>query len=312
MQFTGIRRVFSTVGSRQYETIGAFWAEMSARYGIGNLMGLGFGWTETTIDYAIALKTGIIDGADFTIELPEEWSEACGRTEKLSALYDEIYRSGSLLYEIEEFDENGGCRIRYCRIRKKSLLQSTDNTRFTLPDSGRYLRSDVPDRITPEDIQWLLERDIRTVIDLRTEAEWQRRPCPLESDARFCYLHLPVTGGSEIPASPEEVAVSYIRMVDTQMERILDAIQNASTNVLYFCSAGKDRTGVVSAMLQRAAGMADGDILDDYERSGANLKEKLEAFAESANIDIQVITPKRIYMERFLQWLDEYRKPGEK
>lgn len=38
-------------------------------------------------------------------------------------------------------------------------------------------------------------------------------------------------------------------MLDSQMYRIIDLICNAKSNVLYFCNAGKDRTGVVSAIL---------------------------------------------------------------
>lgn len=115
MQFIGIRRVFSTVGDEQYTTIGAFWDEMSARYGRENLMGLGCSWTNTTIDYVMALKTGILPEADTTLELPDEWLQVQGKTEDLSAIYDRIYQDGPLLYEIEEFDNAGNCQIRYCR-----------------------------------------------------------------------------------------------------------------------------------------------------------------------------------------------------
>ena len=56
---------------------------------------------------------------------------------------------------------------------------------------------------------------------------------------------MPVTGGNAVPPCREQVAKSYLNMVDGQMERIVDTIWNARSNVLYFCSAGKDRTGVV-------------------------------------------------------------------
>lgn len=115
MRFQGIRRIFSTENDQQYDTIGAFWQELSARYGVNRLMGLGCGWTETTIEYVLALKEGVIDGADFDAELPDEWTIVTGETAKLAELYREIYRSGPLLYEIEEFEEDGTCRIRYCR-----------------------------------------------------------------------------------------------------------------------------------------------------------------------------------------------------
>ena len=53
MIFEGISRVFSTVNEQQYETIGAFWDELSAQYGLENLRGLGYNWTPDTIEYVI-------------------------------------------------------------------------------------------------------------------------------------------------------------------------------------------------------------------------------------------------------------------
>lgn len=115
MKFIGIRRVFSTQNEEQYSTIGAFWDEMSKVYGKENLMGLGCNWTADSIEYVMALKQGIIPDSDYEIDLPDEWVVVCGKTEQLNILYDEIYKDGSLLYEIEEFDNDGNCKIRYCR-----------------------------------------------------------------------------------------------------------------------------------------------------------------------------------------------------
>ena len=43
MLFKGIGRTFSTENDQQYETIGAFWDELAAKYGRENLQGLGYG-----------------------------------------------------------------------------------------------------------------------------------------------------------------------------------------------------------------------------------------------------------------------------
>ena len=46
MLFKGIGRTFSTENDQQYETIGAFWDGLAAKYGRENLQGLGYGWTD--------------------------------------------------------------------------------------------------------------------------------------------------------------------------------------------------------------------------------------------------------------------------
>ena len=116
MRFNGISKTFSTKDSAQYDTIGAFWDEQSKKYGIENLRGLGYNWTEDTIEYVIGLKEGIIDGANCEVCLPDEgWTITRGRLAELSEIYDEIYKDGPLKYEIEQFYENGDCEISYCR-----------------------------------------------------------------------------------------------------------------------------------------------------------------------------------------------------
>ena len=118
MHFYGISRVFSTKNEEQYGTIGAFWEEMSAQYGIENLLGMGYQWTEDTISYAIGLKKGSIEDYDVEIWLPAEgWKTVKGRTEKLGQMYDSIYRDGSLTYELETFSSDGECEICFYRIK---------------------------------------------------------------------------------------------------------------------------------------------------------------------------------------------------
>ena len=116
MRFEGVSREFSLVGERQYETIGKFWDDMAAIYGLENLQGLGYRWDGDVISYAIGLKNGRIDGCDFSIDLPDgDWITVRGRTDDLKQIYDEIYKSGALKYEIEIFHDDGSCEIKYCR-----------------------------------------------------------------------------------------------------------------------------------------------------------------------------------------------------
>ena len=158
-----------------------------------------------------------------------------------------------------------------------SLLQSTTNTRIVLPGNDHLLRSDVPLAPTAADITFLLERGITTLIDLRAAEEIAARPCPLAKDPRFSYRNMPVTGGNSLPATQKDVPVSYLRMVDAQMDAILHTIRE-TTGVMYFCAAGKDRTGVVSALIQRENGMAPEAIAAEYARSGENLLAMFSAF----------------------------------
>ena len=184
-----------------------------------------------------------------------------------------------------------------------SLFESTKNTRWLPNKQGRFLRSDLPDQLSEDEIGWLLQEDVRTLVDLRTDAERRQRPCPLALRPEFCYHVMPVTGGNAVPSSPEQVPVSYRNMADARMERILDLILESGTGVLFFCTAGKDRTGVVSALLLRRLGADRETILRDYLQSAENLRESLEQYAAQTGIDPAVIIPCRAHMEQFLDGL---------
>lgn len=174
----------------------------------------------------------------------------------------------------------------------KSLLKSTLNTR-ALPIGGmRYIRSDVPAHITEEEIQWLLDNDITTLVDLRSAQELECNPCSLRKLEGFTYHHLPVTGGGDTPKSRAHLLEVYRSMVDEQMDIILDTILNAPSNVMYFCTAGKDRTGAVSALLLKRLGVSVDVIVDDYMKSKENLIDMLTEYVKDhPDVDIDVIIP---------------------
>ena len=116
MIFKGISKEFSLLNEDQYNTIGDFWDEMALIYGLENLQGLGYKWADGKIYYAIGLKVGEIRDCDFTIELPDVgWTIVNGKTDDLKEIYNEIYKNDALTYEIETFDNDGTCQIKYYR-----------------------------------------------------------------------------------------------------------------------------------------------------------------------------------------------------
>ena len=167
----------------------------------------------------------------------------------------------------------------------------------------KFIRSDVPFEVSGHDIEILLNNNIHTVIDLRNEDEVVRKPCALKNVKEFQYYHYKIYGDGRIPTSAEDVPVSYFEMVDEQilMLPIMKTLSTSTDGVIYHCTAGKDRTGVISALLLALTGVQQADILADYQISQAYLCSMLREFCGN-NIDIPayIITPKIEYMETFL------------
>lgn len=185
-----------------------------------------------------------------------------------------------------------------------SLFRSTKNTRALPTGALRFIRSDFPENLAEDEIAWLLQNGVTTLVDLRTDEEAEKKPCRLAEREGFAYIRLPVTGGGETPATVEAHHALYAGMLDAQLDRIVGTILGAGTGVLYFCSAGKDRTGIVSAALLRRLGADDETIIADYMESKENLKETLEDFArEHPELSLSLITPRRESIERVLRLL---------
>lgn len=182
-----------------------------------------------------------------------------------------------------------------------SLLKSTLNTRV-LPVGGmRYIRSDVPLCLTEEEVQWLLNNNISTLVDLRSTEELERKPCSLQNRAGFTYYHLPVAGGGDTPKSREHLHKVYQGMVDEQMDIILETILSTTSNVMYFCTAGKDRTGVVSALLLKRLGVSEDVIVEDYMKSKENLLDMLITYVKNhPEVDIDIIIPQEENIRKVL------------
>jgi protein-tyrosine phosphatase len=115
-----------------------------------------------------------------------------------------------------------------------------------------------------------------TVVDLRTTAE-HAGPHPL---AHIAAVHSVPMGASLAPALAAEqthdrdLSWAYRHLVHdaaVEIARIVALVASGPGPVLVHCTAGKDRTGIVIAVLLRAVGVRRDDVVADYRRTEANL-----------------------------------------
>jgi protein-tyrosine phosphatase len=162
----------------------------------------------------------------------------------------------------------------------------------------RLFRADGLGRLTESDFATLASLGIVTVIDLRTilEAETQGR-FPGDVDG-ISYHHLPLTdtlpGEEETPdwGRASFVADRYLGMLSEGTASVTAALSlladPANQPAVFHCSVGKDRTGVLSALVLGFLGVPDDVIVADYALSYeamllilAHLKER---YPEAADI----------------------------
>ena len=139
----------------------------------------------------------------------------------------------------------------------------------------RFLRGDNPLGLSHRDIRWLLDRDITTVVDLRSGEELSRQPDQLSTYPEFTYHHCPLVGMEKLPNLEADIGRAYFDAMDslTSVGRAMSVVAAAPGGVLFHCTAGKDRTGMIAMLLLSLAGVAREDILADYEVSETYLAE---------------------------------------
>ena len=145
--------------------------------------------------------------------------------------------------------------------------------------TGRLLRSESPHTLSASGLQELLDLGIGAVIDLRTVSEREHRPSPL-AEVGVHVAHAPIfTDDDDYPdhlATSEEVYCWWLRERRPGVAAAMTSIADAPwAPILVHCHAGKDRTGVVVALVLRLAGVSVDAIADDYAISGVQLAEML-------------------------------------
>lgn len=167
----------------------------------------------------------------------------------------------------------------------------------------KLIRSNLPQHLSDQDLTFLKSIGISTVIDLRSELEYTKKASSFEKNKNFELIHCPFVVGRDIPTTPQDVPLSYLQILEDEKNilAILNNIICAAGGVLYFCNAGKDRTGVVSALLMMFLGVEREDIIFDYLLTKKYLSEILSQFIAYSERDISnIIIPQRIFIEDFM------------
>lgn len=172
---------------------------------------------------------------------------------------------------------------------------------------GRFFRGDTPLGLSEAEIQWLLDRRVTTIIDLRSAAEAGMYPNQLADRPGFRYHHCPLLGGEITEATEDEVGRGYFRTLDRResVREILRLILAAPEGVLFHCMAGKDRTGMISMLLFTLAGADRLEILADYQLSEIYLTEMVRRLtALRPDMPAYAGRSKREYMETCMDLLE--------
>lgn len=156
--------------------------------------------------------------------------------------------------------------------------------------SGVFYRSDVPMALSDADLEQLAELGLRTVIDLRQPYELERDPSGLNNRAGVEMHNVEIWGlieeGNNEPDDRYDITALYIAALDHAGAGLAQAVRllaQCDGTLLFHCTAGKDRTGLVAALVLEAVGVDRKTIVHDFALTHDRiepLRERLLADAE--------------------------------
>jgi protein tyrosine/serine phosphatase len=185
---------------------------------------------------------------------------------------------------------------------------------------GRVFRSDSLQELSDVDVKTIRDDvGLSLIIDLRTTREVATEGRgPLEAEP-IDWVNLPFIADlevtDEVPDAVErDVLADYVHMLDTAGNVIAQAVETVATAngpVVFHCAAGKDRTGILAALLESLAGVPRDVVVGDYELTNQVIQricERLARFETYGNVRSNPWTHfqcRPAVMEGFLDLLDE-------
>ena len=162
-----------------------------------------------------------------------------------------------------------------------SLLNARDLGGYPTVDGSQtrwrsLLRSDDLAQLTAEGIQALADYGLKTVVDLRWSEEIDLNPSPIAAQApNIRYVHVSLL--ARTPARWRELSRNcdkemwkcvVLQQVRAELREVLKVIASAASGPLLFhCVAGKDRTGIIAALMLTLADVKPEWIASDYATS---------------------------------------------
>jgi protein-tyrosine phosphatase len=176
-----------------------------------------------------------------------------------------------------------------------------------------FVRADVLCRLTQEGKRMLIDYGVRTVIDLRFPKEFEELPAVVfdagAGDEKPDYLNVPFGADSRAVsariAGLEDPSADYCVWLESFPDAVRDVMRavlsSRSGGVIFHCRSGKDRTGMVAALLLSLADVPRNVIVDDYTWTDKRLRPLYDANLMNPNANRAVADRMRLMLE----FLDE-------
>ena len=182
----------------------------------------------------------------------------------------------------------------------------------------KFIRADDLGRLDQTDIQFLLNYGIKTIIDLRSADELVASPSPFAVSDAVEYINIPLIPGQAADVTkltqtpPADFLPNFYLLIlkngGDAIKKVMESIADASAGgILFHCTAGKDRTGIIAALLLMLAGVSHTDIIANYEITHTYIMQNPHFIKQmdKLNVPLEYIYSNREYLQPTLDYIDK-------
>ena len=176
---------------------------------------------------------------------------------------------------------------------------------------GAIVRSDSVSQLTDAGWKALVAHGVRTVVDLRGDHEREEDP---PRELAVDVVHVPFMEANEeewneiapkieaasaaapdVATSTRDVYIIFLERFKANVAAGVRAVARAPEGgVVVHCVGGKDRTGLLTALLLHVVGVPEEEIAADYSLSEERLRSRHEAWFEAAESEEELARLQRI------------------
>jgi protein-tyrosine phosphatase len=142
------------------------------------------------------------------------------------------------------------------------------------------------DKVTPQAQQQLLDYGVKTVIDLRDEWEVREFPDVFAQSSIIRYQNVPFLENNLGTNPAWEADTQFYSDLHVLYEKtigaVVAAVADSTFPTIFHCYAGKDRTGIVAALLLGSIGVSDALISEDYALTGVQITHLIAQWRDDA------------------------------
>lgn len=183
----------------------------------------------------------------------------------------------------------------YKRLPLKNTFNTRDLGGIPLKEGitkwNKILRSDDLSYLDQQDTEVLYQYGVRTIIDLRSKEERESLVYPVVAPMDYISIPLVQRLVSNVSEMDKQTGVArsfelkdfYTECIDScqiEIREVMEIIADMEGGVLFHCTAGKDRTGIISALVLGLVGARRSDITADYQTTHTFIKHNPRMLAE--------------------------------